>query len=168
MLMWMNTKSYFYTSLIEYYMLTLVRTNSDNNDFKTLVTALDADLALRDGAEHSFYAQFNKIDLIKHVVVAYKNDVAVGCGAIKEFSEKAMEVKRMYVPEIFRGCGIAFEILKELEKWAREMHYEKCVLETGKKQPEAIGLYVKSGYNITPNYGQYEGIENSVCFEKKL
>ena len=42
------------------------------------------------------------------------------------------------------------------------------MLETGQKQPEAIALYTKSGYRIIPNYGQYVGVESSVCFEKKL
>ena len=59
-------------------------------------------------------------------------------------------------------------ILKELEKWAAELNYTKCVLETGKKQPEAITLYLKNGYAIIPNYGQYIGIENSVCFAKVI
>ncbi|MGB5499367.1 MAG: GNAT family N-acetyltransferase, partial [Maribacter sp.] len=49
-----------------------------------------------------------------------------------------------------------------------ELSYEKCVLETGKRQPEAIQLYTKSGYKIIPNYGQYKGIANSICFEKIL
>ncbi len=147
---------------------TLLRTNSANIDFITLVAALDADLAVRDGSEHSFYAQFNKLDLIRHVVIAYKNNTPAGCGAIKEFSAGVMEVKRMYVPEQFRGGGVASAVLQELEKWAKEMQYEKCVLETGKKQPEAIGLYRKNGYSITANYGQYIGVENSVCFEKKI
>jgi hypothetical protein len=55
-----------------------------------------------------------------------------------------------------------------LEKWTAELSYGKCILETGIKQPEAIGLYKKSGYTVIPNYGQYAGIENSVCFEKQL
>ncbi len=56
----------------------------------------------------------------------------------------------------------------ELEFWATEMSYEKCVLETGKRQPEAIALYAKNGYKVMRNYGQYAGIENSICFEKAL
>lgn len=58
---------------------------------------LDADLAHRDGKDHSFYAQFNTIDKIKHVVVAYENQKPSGCGAIKEQGANAMEIKRMYV-----------------------------------------------------------------------
>ena len=61
-----------------------------------------------------------------------------------------------------------FIVLKELEDWAKEMGFKKCVLETGKRNPEALALYKKKGYQTTPNYGQYKGIENSVCFEKNL
>jgi GNAT superfamily N-acetyltransferase len=149
-------------------MITLTRTDSASNDFRTLVADLDKDLAIRDGAEHSFYAQYNKIDLIRHVVVAYAGGEAVGCGAIKEYSPGVMEVKRMFVPPAKRGHGIASAVLNELENWAAEMSYAKCILETGLAQPEAIRLYKKNLYTIIANYGQYAGIEKSVCFEKAL
>jgi putative acetyltransferase len=149
-------------------MIKCIKTDSENEDFRRLVRELDADLQKRDGEEHTFYAQFNKIDRIKHVVVAYVNNKAVGCGAIKEYSADAVELKRMYVQPDKRGQGVASEILKALEAWAAELNYAKCVLETGKKQPEAIGLYLKNGYAVIPNYGQYENVENSVCFEKLI
>jgi putative acetyltransferase len=149
-------------------MIKIIRTNSEHPDFTGLVKFLDADLAQKDGDEHSFYAQFNKVDKIKYVVVAYENDQPMSCGAIKEFSPEAMEVKRMYTSPESRGKGIATKVLAELEKWAAELFYQKCVLETGKKQTEAIGLYKKNGYKIIPNYGQYAGVENSVCFEKEI
>ncbi len=149
-------------------MLKIIRTDSLNEDFRELVRLLDADLRVRDGADHSYYAQFNKIDLIKNVVVAYLGEVAVGCGAFKKFDEESVEIKRMFVRPENRGQGIAVIILKELEKWAEESNFAIVVLETGKKQPEAIRLYQKSGYEPVPNYGQYAGMENSVCMKKKL
>jgi GNAT superfamily N-acetyltransferase len=149
--------------------ITILRTDSSHPDFIALVRQLDADLAIRDGDEHAFYAQFNKIDLIRHALVAYNADqVPVACGAIKAFSADTMEVKRMWVEPAFRGKGIASQILNELETWAKELGYKRCVLETGKKQVEAMQLYPKNGYQLIPNYGQYIGIENSVCFEKWL
>lgn len=63
---------------------------------------------------------------------------------------------------------IAGQILTALEEWAKELQHTSCILETGKKQPEAIRLYQKSGYNIIPNYGQYAGIDNSVCMKKEI
>jgi len=146
--------------------ITLIRTNSDLIDFRQLVALLDKDLAIRDGDDHAFYSQFNKIDAIKEVVVAYQNEIPVGCGTIKPFSDTAVEIKRMFVHPDYRNQGIAAKMLKALEEWALELGYSECVLETGKMQPEAIALYQKVGYQITLNYGQYIGVDNSVCMAK--
>ena len=149
-------------------MIQFIRTNSQNKDFITLVKKLDAGLAITDGDEHAFYDQFNKIDTIKHVIIGLENNEAVGCGAIKEYDNKTMEIKRMYVDPDFRGNGIASKILKELELWALELGCKKCILETGTRQVEAIALYTRNNYARMSNYGQYAGVENSLCFEKVL
>jgi len=149
-------------------MIKLVRTDSENKDFVEMVRQLDAFLAERNGNENSFYAQFNKIDLIKHVVIAYVHDVPVGCGAMKAFNSGTMEIKRMYTLPGNRGKGIATKVLAELEAWAHELSYPNTVLETGKNLPGAIGLYKKNGYTTIPNYGQYIGVENSVCLGKEV
>jgi len=144
------------------------RTDSADNDFISLVRLLDQDLAIRDGAEHAFYAQFNKVDAIRNVVVCYDDVKPVACGAFKAYDKDRVEIKRMYVLPELRGQGIGLAVLQELETWAAELNYPACVLETGKKQPEAIRLYQKAGYAIIKNYGQYENVENSVCMEKSL
>lgn len=149
-------------------MLTITRTNSDNPDFIHLIRFLDADLAQNNGDQNDFYAQFNKVSMIKNVIVAYEGGKAVACGAIKEYEPGIMEVKRMYTSPESRGKGIAGKILSELEAWAGELGYRKCILETGKTQTAAIQLYEKSGYGYIPNYGQYAGVDNSVCFEKLI
>ena len=115
----------------------LIRTNSNNPDFINLVKSLDQELAARDGADHSFYHQFNGIQMLDWVVLAYKG-----------------------------GLGIAGQILRALEDWTVELGYSRCILETGKRQPEAIKVYKKSFYRRIPNYGHYKGVANSVCFEK--
>ena len=145
-----------------------IRTTSDNIDFISLVCQLDGELAEIDGGEHEFYARYNKIDKINHVVIAYNDDLPIACGALKPFGEEAMEVKRMFTLSAFRGKGIASQLLIELEEWAKEMNFSYCVLETGIRQPDAIRLYEKNSYRSIPNYGQYIGIANSRCFEKKL
>jgi len=149
-------------------MLILQRTDAKNIDFINLVKALDANLAISDGDQHSFYHQYNGIENIKHAIVGYHKDEPVACGAIKKHSHSSMEVKRMFTKESMRGKGCATKVLAELEQWAGELGNKSCVLETGKKQPEAVALYLKCGYTITENYGQYIGVENSVCFEKVL
>ena len=149
-------------------MITILRTTSDNPDFQELVRHLDAELRVRDGDEAAFYLQFNTIDTIKHALVAYSGEEAVGCGALRAYEGDAVEVKRMFVPLERRGQGIASQILTGLETWAAELGFRKCVLETGQKQPEAIALYTNNGYTRIPNYGQYQSVDNSVCFEKML
>jgi len=149
-------------------MINLIRTNSENKGFIDLVKLLDAELAALDGDEHVFYAQLNKTDTIKHVIVAYENDTPISCGAIREYSPTTMEVKRMYTLPGHRGKGLATKVLNELEKWVSELTYQKCILETGWRQPDAIRLYEKNGYSRIPNYGKYAGIANSVCFEKEI
>ena len=149
-------------------MIKLVRTSSDNTHFIHLVRMLDAELAERDGKDHSFYAQYNKIDNIRHAAVCYFDEEPVACGALKPISSDSMEVKRMYTIPAKRNSGIGTLVLNELEKWAEELSFQKCILETGKRQPDAIQLYTRNGYVVIPNYGQYTGVENSVCFGKTL
>lgn len=149
-------------------MIHCIKVNSGNEDFQKLVQELDAYLKILDGEDHLFYARFNKTPNLKYVIVAYENETPVGCGAMKIYSADTMEVKRMFVLPNRRGQGFASVILNELEKWAIELHYRRCVLETGKRQPGAIGLYKKNGYQIITNFGQYANMENSVCFEKVL
>lgn len=146
----------------------IIRTNSENQDFINLVQKLDAYLKITDGDEHDFYNQFNNIDVLKNVVLVYLEDIPVGCGAIKKMDDFAVEIKRMFVSSDKRGKGIAQKILAELEIWAKELGYKKCVLETGKRQVEAVKFYHKCKYKVIPNYGQYAAMENSICFEKEL
>lgn len=154
--------------MIEKTIIKLQRTDANNPDFKELISLLDADLAISDGEDHQFYTQFNKTDQIKYVIITYKNSKAVACGAIKKYDENTMEVKRMFTLPESRGKGLAGMILSELQKWAQEMDYTRLILETGIRQKEAISLYNKTNFILIPNYGQYEGIEASICFEKKL
>ncbi|QSE98852.1 GNAT family N-acetyltransferase [Fulvivirga lutea] len=149
-------------------MIEILKTDSSHSDFQVLVKQLDAYLAEIDGEEHSFYHQYNKVDALKHVVVIYENNQPVGCGAFKELDSNTVEIKRMYVLPEQRGKGYATKILKALENWAAESEYQSCKLETGRRMPDAVAFYQSQGYAPIPNYGQYVGVENSVCFEKQL
>ena len=146
--------------------MTFQRITSDNDDFLNLVTLLDEDLAIRDGEDHAFYAQFDTLDHIKNVVVGYHRDHAVGCGAFKPYNKTTAEIKRMFVRPDVRGQGIAKGILTALENWAREYGFTNCILETGTNNPPAIQLYTKAGYSVIPNYDQYENVVTSVCLGK--
>ena len=148
-------------------MVSLLRTTSENQDFQKLTALFDEFLIDIDGDEKDFFAQYNQI-YIDNVIICYENDVAVGCGAFKKSDTRVAEIKRMFVPVEHRGKGIALKILSELEIWARELNHTSCILETSFKLENAIALYKKSGYEITENFGQYIGVESSVCMKKIL
>lgn len=149
-------------------MIQIVRTTPDNPDFIQLIQLLDKDIETRDGDEHVFFAQFNTTDSIKNAVVVYENETPLGCGAFKYYDTAVAEIKRMYVNPEARGKGIATKVLNELQSWAKEENYSSCILETGHQYPEAVALYKKNGFMVTPNYGQYVGIDDSICFQKIL
>ena len=144
----------------------IIRTDNKNVDFNKLIIELDAYLKVTDGADHEFYNQFNTLEKIKNVVIAYQDNQAIGCGAFKKFNNETAEIKRMYVKFAHRGSGTAQAILNSLELWASEKGFKKCILETGNRQVEAIKFYKKFGYKSIPNYGQYIHMEDSNCFEK--
>jgi len=146
----------------------LIRSNSTHQDFKNLVDELNTYLRVVDGDEHAFYDQYNGIENLKHVVIAYLNDKPIACGAFKKFDAFSVEIKRMYTKPDVRKHGVASQVLGELEHWAFEENFENTILETGKRQVEAVKFYQKNKYVVIPNFGPYQGIENSVCFKKNL
>lgn len=148
-------------------MLTIIRTDSENQEFRKLVQLLNSDLAKRDGANHPL-SQFNTIDNIKYVVLAYENHKPIGCGAIVEYDLNTMEIKRMYVSPEVRGKRIGTNILSELENWTKELGSSKCILFTGMNQPEANRLYERNGYRQIQKYGKLVEISESLCFAKEI
>ena len=137
-------------------------------DFQALVTKLDAELAIRDGDDHAFYHQFNGIDVLNHVIVAYDKGHPVGCGAFKARNKQQVEIKRMFVLTAARKKGCATAILTALETWAAKEGFIEAILETGKAQIEALSFYTKQGYTVIPNFAPYVGVKNSVCFSRSL
>lgn len=150
-------------------MIVIKRTSSSDKDFQALVERLDKDLSERYGMLQLEYDQYNKIENLPTIVLAYADENPAGCGCFKKFDENSVEVKRMYVADGHRGKGIGTAILNELERWATELGQTATVLELGNNQPEAILLYKKQGYKVIPNYGQYIGLEaTSICMKKEL
>jgi GNAT superfamily N-acetyltransferase len=149
-------------------MIKLQRTTSDNEDFRLLISELDKELRSRYQEKQAIYDQYNIIENNPNVVIAYREEMPVGCGCFKKFDDRSVEIKRMFVRPEYRGQKIAASILQQLENWAMELNISGTVLETGIKQPDAIHLYRKSGYIVVENYGPYKGLPESICMQKNL
>jgi GNAT superfamily N-acetyltransferase len=102
-------------------------------------------------------------------LVAYLDDVAVGCGAVRRLDAATAELKRMYVDPPVRGRGIGRALVEALEREARLLGVTKVVLETGTRLAPAIKLYTTMGYARTPLFGEYlSSPDTSLCFCKSL
>jgi putative acetyltransferase len=122
----------------------------------------------RYGEQQAFFDQFNSVDNIQNVIVAFEGVLPVGCGAFKPYNSDTVEIKRMFVLPSARGRKLGSKILAELEEWARAEAFKRSILETGKNQPEAISVYISAGYQPISNYDQYAGVEMSLCMQKML
>ena len=145
----------------------IIRTDYLNPAFQELVAELNTDLANRDGKDHPL-SQFNEIIHLKHVVVVYLKNKAVGCGAITKYDLVATEIKRMYVTPAHRGHQLGENILSELENWTKELGLSKCILFMGVHQPEAMKLYLRNNFSVIENYGKLKDIPDSICLAKTL
>lgn len=143
-------------------------TDSTNIDFVELIKLLDRDLNERYGELQKQYNKHNQVQYMRNVVVVYKGEVPVACGAFKEHDIEAIELKRIFVSKENRGQGLSKIIVSELEKIGKSNGYKYALLETGIKQFEAINLYKNSGYEIIGNYEPYIGNANSICMKKQL
>ncbi|OKK16753.1 acetyltransferase [Streptomyces sp. CB00455] len=84
------------------------------------------------------------------------------------YADGDAELKRMYVIPQARGLGLARRMLAELEADARAAGRNRMVLETGDQQPEAIALYLSSGYAMSAKFGHYRFHDSSRCMAKAL
>ena len=149
-------------------MIKISHTTSKDNSFLTLIKLLDAELWQRYPEIQNQYEEHARIDFIKTVIVAYKENIPVACGCFVAHDSSLVEIKRMFVHPAYRGHGLSKMVLNALEQWAKEMGYNTSILETGKKQPEAISLYKKLGYQLTENFGPYKDLKESLCFIKRI
>jgi GNAT superfamily N-acetyltransferase len=149
-------------------MITLTRTTADDPAFLKLAGLLDRELRERYGALQDQYDLHNDVENAGVVVLTKADDVPVGCGCFLVVDEHTVEIKRMFVTPAERGKGIATNVLRLLERVARERGFTSAILETGVRQPEAVRLYEREGYRVIDNYGPYVGMPESICLRKDL
>lgn len=103
-----------------------------------------------------------------YFIVAWLDNQPVACGAFRPLDATSAELKRVFVPEAWRGRGIAHVVVAHLENAARSSGFSTLRLETGTRQPEALALYRKRGYIDIPAFGTYIDGPFSIFLEKFL
>ncbi len=151
-------------------MLKCEYTDGSNSDFVELCRLLDDNLdQLVGGAEQrKNYVQYNTLENIHDVVLFYDEDKPCACASFKHYEEGTAEMKRVFIRQEYRGKGVSKELIQAIEALAREKGYRKMILETGKPLIAATKLYLRMGYQIIDNYGQYKNMPLSICMSKEL
>jgi putative acetyltransferase len=148
------------------------RSTLTSPDAVRLISALNAELTAafpEPGATHFSLSSEQVGPGHGAFVVAYLDNIAVGCGALRRLDEATAELKRMYVDPSVRGRGVGRAVLEALEGEARLLRVKKVVLETGTRLAPAIKLYSAMGYSRIPHFGEYlASPETSLCFGKSL
>jgi len=147
-----------------------IYTDGSNPDFIELCRGLDDFLNDVSGGEEkrSKYIQYNMLKDINDAIVVYHKNLPIGCASFKKYDSLTAEVKRVFIKEEFRGRGISKFLMAELEKHAKIKGYKYLILETGEPLVNAMALYRSIGYEITPNYGKYADMPESICMKKGL
>lgn len=104
------------------------------------------------------------------LLIAYNAGQPAGCVALRDLGARSCEMKRMFVPEAFRGLSIGSKLADRVLNDARTANYSRVRLDTSVHQDEAIRLYERSGFTrIAPYYALPADLKNwLVFFELKL
>ncbi len=147
-----------------------IRTDGKNKDFIENCRLLDLDLDRRVGKQikRDKYKQYNQLDEIQEAIVVYENNQAIGGGAIRRYDDENIELKRVFVHTEYQGRGIGSKLVSLLIEWARELGYQRIILETGELLAESCAVYKKLGFEVIPNYGPYANMPESLCMAKDL
>jgi putative acetyltransferase len=149
--------------------LTLQFSEPNNEDLLALIAKLDEYLYSLYPSEEVFVVNLDGPKVSDVVfVIAYLEDVTVGCGAYRPLDERTCELKRIFVDPSYRNKGIASRILSFLEQEAVHAGFTSLLLETGPMQPESIELYKKLGFVEIERFGEYVDCPSSICMGKKL
>ncbi|NLR75818.1 MULTISPECIES: GNAT family N-acetyltransferase [Leeia] len=149
--------------------LTVTRSSSRHAAAIMLLGEMEAEMTGRYGDYAISPFRLGDVDKPGNALYLATCDRALaGCGALKPLESDTVEIKRMYVRASFRRMGVARRLLEELEAAARKFGYRRIVLETGNRQPEAVGLYERAGYSRIEPYGEYVDQPRSLCFAKLL
>jgi putative acetyltransferase len=147
----------------------IARESPDQPEVIALIAELDAyqDALYPPECRHALDLESLKQDNVLFYVARDDTGRAVGCGAVVLDADGG-EIKRMYVAPSCRGQGLARRLLRALEAAAWNRGCKRFALETGPRQPEALGLYASLGYERCGPYGHYTDDPLSVFMQKTL
>ena len=145
-------------------------TDGNNSDFQRFYLATEEYYSSIVGGEKNRkgFIPYNISQNIGIIVIAYIDDIAVGCAGLKSYSDTDAEIKRVWVEPVYRRRHIAVDMMQMIENKAKEQRFSRTILQTREAMTEAVSLYEKLGYYRIENYPPYDKLEGAVCYAKDL
>ena len=102
------------------------------------------------------------------LLLAYDNGELVGCVALRKIGDGSCEMKRLFVRDRFRGKGIGRLLIETIIRNAKEIGYERMLLDTlPPRMNDAIALYRSIGFKEIAAY--YDNpVPGAIFMELKL
>lgn len=139
-----------------------------NADLQMLVGELDKWFQERYGVAYQAYAEHNRLDAVAGAVIAYIDEIPVGCGCWKSFDAVSAELKRIYVRQAYRRSGVAAKLVNTLEQNAAAIGAHRMILATGCDMQHAVAFYETQGYHKIHGFGSYQQDTAVQCMEKSI
>ena len=145
-----------------------ILTDEKDERFKNLVVELDKGYFEHIGDDLQKYESYNEFKNPHIVILALDRNDTVACASYRRFNENSVELKRVFVKKEYRKKGIAYCLIKELEKSIINHNFKHSFIVTGKKNFAAINLYKKLNYQTITNFGQFRDDNAVICMKKEL
>lgn len=143
-------------------------TDEKDERFIELTRELDNEYFQLHGDVVLKYQEYNDLKDSHIVILALNWGKPIACASFRLFDKDTIEVRRVYVKKRYRRKGIAYKLVKQLEKLAMEENFKYSIIETGRENVAAINLYRKLDYEIIDNIGIFEGDDLCICMKKQF
>lgn len=141
-------------------------TDEKDERFLNLVEELDQGYYERIGDDLEKYKEYNEFKNPHFVILLLDSEKPIACASYRVCEKDSVEFKRVYVKKDYRKKGIAYDLMKKLEKKVIDENFKHSYIVTGKNNFAAISLYKKLNYKQIPKFGQFKDDEAVVCMKK--
>lgn len=150
--------------------ITVKEVSYDDKEFVRLCDELDSylDAAIGGKDKREKYKKYNHLDTMDYVILACDGERAVGCAALRRYSDTEIEVKRVFLQEAYRGRNIGGTLIENLVEKAKKLGFRRMILETGLFLEASVRLYRRFGFERIRNYGDYQNMEESYCMGREI
>lgn len=145
-----------------------VITNEKDERFIELARQLDDEYFQKHGDKVLKYKEYNDLKDPHIVILALNWQRPIACASFRILDKDTIEIRRVYVKKRYRRKGIAYKLVKQLEKLAMEENFRCSIIETGSANEAAINLYKKLDYERVDNFGFFKGDDMCICMRKEF